>query len=124
MKIRPVAFLVFACAAFAMEVSLAAGNFKRLSATQIRAKFTGIEMTDNVHWRDVYRRDGALLSYSMGVTRTGRWRVEDNQLCLDLETQSDSGCYEVWVSGNGVELRPVGPGLTVHGVVEKPVERN
>jgi hypothetical protein len=124
MTIRPAAFLVFACAALAVEVSSAAENFKRLSATQIRGKFAGMEMTDNVHWRDVYRRDGALLSYSMGVTRTGRWRLEDNQLCLDLETQSDSGCYEVWASGNGVELRPVGPGLTVCGVVERPAEGN
>jgi hypothetical protein len=99
----------------APPVGYSAEKFQKLTGPQIRAKFTGMEMTDNVHWRDVYGRDGVLRSYSMGVTRTGRWRVEDNELCIDLETQSDSGCYEVWATGDSVELRPVGPGMAVHG---------
>jgi hypothetical protein len=32
----------------------AAENFQKLTGTQIRAKFTGMEMTDNVHFADVF----------------------------------------------------------------------
>jgi hypothetical protein len=55
---------------------------------------------------------------------TGRWRIEVDQLCIDLATAADSGCYEVWASGNSIELRPTGPGLVIHGVIEKPADRN
>ena len=83
-----------------------------------------MEMTDNVHWRDGYRRDGAFWSSSMGLERTGRWRIEDDQLCIDLATAADSGCYEVWASGISIELRPTGPGLVIHGMIEKPEGHN
>src|SRR5699024_12433638 len=33
---------------------------------QIRAKFTEMQLTDEVHFRDVYDRDGTLRSYSDG----------------------------------------------------------
>ena len=33
----------------------------------IRAKFSGMQLTDEVHWREVYERDGTLRSYSMGM---------------------------------------------------------
>jgi hypothetical protein len=76
-----------------------------------------------VHWRDVYERTGALKSYSMGRVLTGTWRVEKDQLCLDLEEEPTAGCYEVWVSGNKVELRPEGPDSPLEGVLQKPTDR-
>ena len=108
---------------FAVGIAPAAEKFSRLSAAKIRAKFTGMEMTDHVHWRDAYRRDGTFWSSSMGRARTGRWRIEDGQLCIDLATAADSGCYEVWASGESIELRPTGPGLVIHGVIEKPADQ-
>jgi hypothetical protein len=40
---------------FASDASSgAAEKFQKLSGSQIRAKFVGMEMTDNVHWADVY----------------------------------------------------------------------
>jgi hypothetical protein len=50
------------------------------------------------HWRD-----GTFWSSSMGFTRTGRWRVE-NDLLIDVETEFDSGCDEVWASSKNIEL--------------------
>ena len=61
----------------------AAGNFKKLSGDQIRARFAGMQVTDEVHWRDVYERDGSLRSYSMGRTRSGKWFIQKDELCVD-----------------------------------------
>ena len=57
-------------ASISLEVSaVAAENSQKLSGSQIRAKFTGMQLTDEVHWRYVYDRDGTLRSYSMGTKR-------------------------------------------------------
>ena len=47
-------------------------KFQRLSSAQIRAKFSGMELTDEVHWYDYYNRNGTVLSSSMGRKRTVR----------------------------------------------------
>ena len=49
--------------------ALAADSFQRLSGPQIQAKFAGMEMTDEVHWSDVYGRNGTLTTYEMGDKR-------------------------------------------------------
>jgi hypothetical protein len=38
-------------------------KFQRLTAGQIRAKFAGMELTDEVHWRELYARNGTVASY-------------------------------------------------------------
>ena len=42
------------------------------------------------------------------------------QLCVDVGPGTDSGCYEVWISGNAVQLRPTGLRLPLQGVLQKP----
>jgi hypothetical protein len=98
-------------------------KFQKLTGTQIRSKFAGMEMTDNVHGADFYERNGNLTFYSMGRMRVGKWRVEKDELCLDLGHDSSS-CYEVWLSGKNVELRGEGTGLPFEGVLQKPINRN
>lgn len=44
---------------------------KKLSGAQIRAKLSGMQLTDDVHYRIVYERDGTLRSYLMGVKKIG-----------------------------------------------------
>lgn len=80
-------------------------KFQKLTGGQIRAKLAGMEMTDNVHWRDLYQRNGTVMSTSMGRKRTGKWRVEDDQLCIEFEKDPIPECYDVWLSGKQVELR-------------------
>ena len=67
-----------ACLAVATLGANAAAEEKlqKLTGGQIRAKLTGMELTDNVHWRDLYQRNGTVMSTSMGRKRTGKWRVE------------------------------------------------
>ncbi|MEA2914752.1 MAG: hypothetical protein QOJ15_6833 [Bradyrhizobium sp.] len=65
-----------ALGAFVFEPSaVTAENFRKLSGAQIRAKFAGMQLTDKVHFRDVYDRDGTLRSYSMGTKKFGKWSI-------------------------------------------------
>jgi len=98
-------------------------KFQKLTAGQIRAKLAGMELTDNVHWRDLYQRNGTIMSTSMGRKRTGKWRVEQNQLCIEFEKEPIPKCYDVWLSGKQVELRREGL-LPLHGTLEPSSGRN
>jgi hypothetical protein len=83
-------------------------KFQKLTGGQIRAKLAGTELTDNVHWRDRYQRNGTVMSTSMGRKRTGKWQIENDQLCIEFEKEPIPQCYDVWLSGNQVELRREG----------------
>jgi hypothetical protein len=113
-----------ALGAFIFEPSaVAAENFKKLSGAQIREKFTGMQLTDEVHWRDVYSRDGTLRSYSDGKGRVGKWAVRKDELCIYFK-EPDDGCYEVSLSGDRIEMKPSGLGLSIEGSLQKPTDRN
>lgn len=105
------------------ETDAAAEKLQRLSGAQIRAKFTGMQLTDEVHWRYVYDRDGRLRSYSMGTKKVGKWTIEKDELCLNLG-ERDDGCYEISLSGGRVEIKPSGRGLSLEGVLQTPADRN
>ena len=102
---------------------VAAEKFQKLSGSQIRAKFTGMEMTDNVHLADVFGANGSLRSYSMGKKKDGKWRVEKDELCVD-RGKDDGGCYQVWISGRNVEFRHEGLAASLDGVLQRPAARN
>jgi hypothetical protein len=97
-------------------------NLQKLSAGQIRAKMAGMELTDGVHWRELYGRGGTVTSDSMGRKRTGKWRVEKDQLCIEFDKDPPAKCYEVWMSGKTVELRREGL-MPLQGVIEQPSGR-
>jgi hypothetical protein len=101
----------------------AAEKFRKLSAAEIRAKVTGMEVTDGVHSADVFAPGGALISYAMGRKSAGKWRVERDQLCFDRGKEPGSGCYDVWLAGNKVELKTTGSGLPFEGILRRPIVR-
>ena len=68
-----------------------AANLRKLTGTEIRDSFAGKQLTDEVHYRLVYEKDGTLRSFSMGVKKTGKWVVEKDELCLYLG-ENDDGC--------------------------------
>jgi hypothetical protein len=106
------------------EISPAvAESAQRLSGAQIRAKFAGMQLTDEVHFRDVYERDGTLTSYSMGAKKVGKWAVEKDELCQYFK-EPDDGCYEVSLSGGRIEMKPSGLGLTIDGILQAPSDHN
>jgi hypothetical protein len=102
---------------------LAAEKPQKLSGSQIQAKFAGMEVTDDVHWADVYERGGTLRSFSMGRKSVGKWRVQKDELCIDRRKE-DGGCFEVWLAGKNVELRRQGSTLPLQGVLQPPSVRN
>jgi hypothetical protein len=103
--------------------TIAAENSRKLSGSQIRAKFAGMQLTDEVHFRDVYDRDGTLRSYSMGTKKVGKWAIQKDELCLYFK-EPDDGCYEVSLSGDRIEMKPSGLGLSVEGILQTPTDRN
>jgi hypothetical protein len=99
-----------------------AASGQKLSGAQIRSRFAGMQLTDEVHYRLVYERDGTLRSFALGVKKRGRWVVDKNQLCLYLG-EPDDGCYEVSLSGKTFTLTPVGLGSTLDGILQMPPDR-
>jgi len=96
---------------------VAAENLRKLSGAQIRAKFTGMQLTDEVHYRLVYERDGTLRSFAMGVKKRGRWVIDKEQLCLYLQ-EPDDGCYDVALYGKTFTLTPAGLGSALDGILQ------
>jgi len=109
--------------AVAFESGAAAEQaLQKLTGAQIRAKIAGMELSDEVHWRELYERSGSLTSSSMGRKRTGKWRIEKDQLCVEFDKEPPAKCYEVWSSGKNVELRREGI-LPLQGVVGPPAAK-
>jgi hypothetical protein len=96
-------------------------KFQKLGGAQIRAKLAGNEVSDEVHWREVYERSGKVRSMSMGRKRAGKWRIDKDQLCVEFEKEPPN-CYEVWVSSNKVKLQREGI-LPLEGVIGPPTGR-
>jgi hypothetical protein len=122
---RPVTVLVAATlGSISVETStIAAETSRKLSGSQIRAKFTNMQVTDEVHFRDVYDRDGTLRSYADGKKRVGKWTIEKDELCVYFK-EPDDGCYEVSLSGDRIEMKPAGLGLSIEGILQTPTDRN
>jgi hypothetical protein len=85
---------VMFCVVSIPDIPSAAEDFKKLSGAQIRRSFAAMEFTDQVHWVERYGADGTLTTREMGTTRVGTWRVEDDQLCVDLGKEGGRGCYK------------------------------
>src|SRR5262249_9011614 len=97
-RLRVTALAGLAVAALG-ESATAEEKFQKLTGGQIRGKLGGMELTDNVHWRDLYQRNGTVISTSMGRKRTGKWRIQRDQLCIEFEKEPIPKCYDVWVPG-------------------------
>ena len=121
MKSRLAVCVIVGALGTATQASSASAEerLQKLSGGQIRGKIAGMELTDEVHWRELYERSGTVMSNSMGRKRTGKWRVEKDQLCIEFDKEPPAKCYEVWTAGQKVELRREGL-LPLQGVLESP----
>jgi hypothetical protein len=101
--------------------AFAADEFKQLSAAEIRSRVVGRVVTDEAHWSDHFRADGTIGSIDLGETVPARWRLQGNELCTTrrYKTGSETGCVEVWMSGDKVEYRRDGVTVT-WGVLRNP----
>jgi hypothetical protein len=102
--------------------AVAEQKFQKLTGSQIRAKFAGMELTDEAHWGEVFEPTGRLTITSMGHKRIGKWLVHNNELCLETGKEPGGGCYQVWVSGKNVELRNQLSNVPLEAVLQKPAD--
>src|SRR5437899_6811163 len=107
------------CAIAVESRAESAERFQRLTGAQIQARIVGMEITDEVHWADVFAANGTLTSYSMGRKSSGKWRVQNDELCLDRGKEDEGRCYQVWLGGKKVELRREGSTVQVEGVLQR-----
>jgi hypothetical protein len=93
---------------------------KKLSANEIRAQIIGNVLTDGIHWRRHFRRNGTLASVDMGKSNIGRWKIQGNQLCFAVQAGEDFDCYEILASGKEVHLHVEDTGYDLEARIEKP----
>jgi hypothetical protein len=97
----------------------AADSFRRLTGSQVRAAIAGMELSDQVHWVELYGTDGTVTSLAMGKKRVGKWQVEGDDLCVEFEDSAD--CFEVSQSGSRLRLQRSGTdGHPIEAVLRKP----
>ncbi|MEG9524953.1 MAG: hypothetical protein MIL41_04175 [Hyphomicrobiales bacterium] len=105
--------------ALSAEATSAGEAFRRLTASEIRARLVGKEITDDVHWAYRFGPHGRLDVVSLGRARTARWRLDGDRLCLEA-----APCVQVWMSGNRVELRRGDGTVPDEGVLQAPARRS
>ena len=98
---RSVALATLAMIAFTSVDAISEEKFQKLSGSQIRARLVGMEITDGVHWADMFAANGILTSYSMSRKTTGKWSIQKDELCID-RGQDDGGKAQ----SQGDECRP------------------
>lgn len=122
--ILPVTAVVFGLVVLAGAASVnATETFRALKGSEIRSTLTGMEFTDEVHWALLFGRDGTLTNISMGRKTLGRWRVKQDQLCLD-RAPDDQRCYAVSRSGKSYRLQEPGFDIYEEGIVQRPFVRH
>ncbi len=99
------ALLAAVLAALSLSAAAAQETSERLSGEQIRSRVIGRDITDEIHWWRYLRADGALVSIDLGREQVGRWRVEDDLLCMSEESAAETECFQVWVRDDKVTLR-------------------
>lgn len=119
MKTVSAAFAIVLCSSSVF----AAEKFQQLTGAQILARLPGKEITDNVHSADVFAPGGALTSYAMSRKSIGKWRVQQDTLCLE-RGKDPASCHQVWMAGNKIELRFKDSTLAFfEGVLQRPASR-
>lgn len=105
MKNGSILILLASAGAFGFCAQVRAEEFHKLTGDQIRAKLIGRQLTDESHWGEVYWPNGHLTSDEMGNKRVGSWRIVKNQLCKSYPDDIGNACFDVWVSGNSVQMK-------------------
>jgi hypothetical protein len=96
--------------------------YRKLSDSEIRAKLTGMEMSDP-HSSEQYMRDGTVRIVTMDRRIVGKWRVTNGRLCIDAPKPEDSRCKEVWRSGDKYQFRVEGDPVPYDMILEKQQSR-
>ena len=80
-------------------------DFKLLGSREIQTRVVGKDITDASHWSMYLRPDGALIGAESATRWTGTWKSEKNKLCMSNPNSKLLDCYDVWMSGEKINLR-------------------
>lgn len=81
---------------------------ERLSGKTYRAQLAG-----GMQWEMQYGADGYMSMSAGKATDKGRWRTEDNRLCVDFEGSFPSGCSEMRADSVRLYLKRLSTGEVV-----------
>ncbi len=99
------AYVVCATASMYGFCAAAEDQFRMLDGKQIRTHVVGQDITNGPHWSMYVRPDGALIGEESGSSWTGRWKIQNDRLCITLPSSTSAECNEVWMSGTLVRMR-------------------
>lgn len=116
------ALFVIAVSAGVAQLAIAAEAYRKLSDAEIKAKLTGMEISDP-HFSEQYMRDGTVRIVTMGRRIVGKWKVTSGQLCIEAPKPEDSRCKEVWRSGDKYQLRLQGDPVPYDVILQKQQPR-
>jgi hypothetical protein len=103
-------------------LAMGAEAYRRLSDGEVKAKLTGMEMSDP-HSSEQYMRDGTVRIVTMGRRIVGKWHVKDGRLCIEAPQAEDSRCKEVWRSGDKYQFGVDGDPVPYDMTLEKQQQR-
>lgn len=69
---------------------IAAEAYRKLTDAEIKAKVTGMEITDEAHFSEQYMRDGTVRIVNLGRRVVAKWTVKQGQLCVEAPLPDDS----------------------------------
>lgn len=92
-------------------------NATSVSADQLKARLTdrvyGARMSDGKDWRYEWKSNGyAFINISNGYSDSGKWRVEDGKICVEL-TKTGSSCSDVRLLGDVLYLKRASNGEVI-----------
>ena len=97
----------------------AAEAFKRLTASEIKARIIGSVVTDDSHWSDRYESNGTLYAMELGQRKLGTWKLQGDEMCVTRKARKPvEECFEIWQSRQQIEYRGDGVTLT-SGILRK-----
>lgn len=120
-RLSSMTYLAGALTAATLNPVSAADQFRQLKSAEIRARFTGMELTDGVHWTYIFRPGGRVTSIDLGKRAEGSWSVRKDELCIKV-LDLLSPCSQVWAAGQRIQLRR-GDELPDDGTLQAPQKR-
>lgn len=102
----------------------AAERAKHLSAKEVRTRLVGRVISDGTHWKYHLKPNGTIDALELGHRRTGRWRLKEDRLCIEINYGSaPPGCWYVAQDRKGLTLNDgAGPVYSLQ-VTRAPLRR-
>lgn len=101
-----------------------AAQAKRLSAKEVRVRLAGKVISDGTHWSYHLKPNGSIDALELGHRRSGKWRLSNGQLCIEIYAGSAApGCWFVVQDRTRLTLNDSAGPVYVLNVTRAPLRR-